>query len=209
VALAQRLHDVAMTMMKTKARLLALAAGITLCGAGPVWAVDAAPTISKAGYKSAQQRIEAQRTVDLKACARLKGNAADVCELQAKGKAAVAKAELDAQLKPTPELEQAAKEAGAEADYKVAKEKCDDARDRARDNCLKQAKAQREAAIRMAKVEKVAALRALKAEKTEQRKGKPPENPAARYAAVKARCEMQGQDRDRCLAELKRAFHKS
>jgi hypothetical protein len=198
-----------MTMMKTKARLLALAAGISLTAAGGAWAVDAAPTIGKAGYQAAQQRIDAQRKADLKACGRLKANAADVCELQAKGKATVARAQLEAQLKPTPDMEQAAKEARAEADYKVAREKCDDAKDRARDACVKHAKADREAAIRMAKVEKVEAIRDLRAERTDPHKGKQAENPAARYAAVKARCEMQGQDRDRCLADLKRAYNKS
>lgn len=143
---------------------LAVAFGLGSAGA---WA-GADPVMSKDAYEAAQQRIEAQANAQRKACAPLKGNARDVCELEAKGFAKAAKAQLEAQYEPSPEAEKNAKFARAEADYAVAKQRCAPLKDRAKDRCVKQAKHERDAAIRLAKVEKVeevnAALRAKAAE---------------------------------------------
>jgi hypothetical protein len=131
---------------------------IALCGVAG-GAIAAEPALSKAAYKAGQDKIEIQAKADRKACGRLKANAKDICEADAKGKEKVAKAELDARYEPSPEAEREAKDAKAEADYAVAKEKCDNFKGNAKDACVKRAKADREAAVRLAKVEKVETMR--------------------------------------------------
>jgi hypothetical protein len=183
---------------------------LAACTAAAGVAFSATTGMSKDAFKLAQQRIEAQLKVDSKACGRFKGNAKDVCEAQAKGREQVAKAELDARYKPGPEAERVAKSAQADADYDVAKVRCDSARDKAKDTCLQKAKNARDAADRQAMIEKVKTVSARKARVEEQRTGgKPAETPEARYAALKARCVMRGEERDSCLADVQRRFHKS
>jgi hypothetical protein len=131
---------------------------IALCGiAGSASAAEA--PITKDAYKAATDRIEAQAKADKKACDPLKANAKDICQAQAKGKEKVAKAELETRYRPGIVAEQQAKNAKADADYDVAKEKCDDAKGNAKDACLQRAKHDKEAAIRLAKVEKVESMR--------------------------------------------------
>lgn len=185
---------------------LALALGLGIAGSA-----GAAPAISKDAYRATQKRIDQQEKTERKACGRLKANARDVCEAEARGKAVGARAELEARYKPSPDAERDAKETKADADYGVAKERCDDAaKGKARSHCLKQAKAAREAAVRQAKVEKVESVVELKEKAGEH--GKPaatPRTPAAKFRSAKAYCEMKGTERDRCLADARRRFNLS
>ena len=185
------------------------AALVLAAAAGTGLAVDKGPRTD--GYKAALARIEQQRHKDDAACARLKDNALEICKLQAEGRQKVARAELEAQRKPGPDSEQAVKRAQAEADYRIARQRCSTAGAR-KDACIDQAKDARAAAIRLATVEKVHRKSELRAKAEDERKGDKeaqPETPAQRFAARKAYCEMQGPDRDHCLAEAKRQFHKS
>lgn len=111
--------------------------------------------ISKAAYESASRRIEAQARADRKACRRLEGERREICDAEAKGKEAAALAKLEARWKRTPEAIQEAKEVTADANYRVAREKCETLEGDAHDRCVDEAKAAREAAIRQARVEKV------------------------------------------------------
>jgi hypothetical protein len=111
--------------------------------------------LSKAAYEAASQRIEAQARADRKACRRLKGERREVCDAEAKGKEDAALAKLEARWKRTPEAIQEAKEVTADANYRVAREKCEALEGDAHDRCVDEAKAAREAAIRQARVEKV------------------------------------------------------
>ena len=76
----------------------------------------------------------------------MNGNAKDVCEKEAKGKEKVAKAELDAKANPTERNQRKVQEAKAEAEYDVAKEKCDDMKGKEKSACQKEAKAQHDRA---------------------------------------------------------------
>lgn len=120
-------------------------------------------------FKAAEQRIETQAKAQRKACDRFKDNARDVCQAQAKGWEKVAKAKLEAQRKPGPETEKLAKFAQADADFAVAKQRCESSKGKAHDTCVDQAKAAREAAIRLAKVEKVEEQNAQLRAKEEKR----------------------------------------
>ncbi|HSV82400.1 MAG TPA: hypothetical protein VLK85_24670 [Ramlibacter sp.] len=157
---------------------IVLALAIWLVAAGTALA-DVAP-FDEAAAEAAEDRIEAQEKQDRQACDKLKGNARDVCQASAKGRAKVAKAKLEARLQPGLEAEQEVKNVKAEADYAVAKKRCAAAKGQAKDACLQQAGNAREAAIRQAKVEKVESMRAAEVRAQAQRK-------AARAASAAAR----------------------
>ena len=95
---------------------------------------------SKAEYKAAVDKAEADYKAAKAHCKELKGNDKDVCMKEAK--AAEKKAKADAKANKT--SEKASAGAGAdkrEAEYKVAKEKCDAMSGNAKDTCVAEAKA--------------------------------------------------------------------
>ncbi len=92
-------------------------------------------------YKAEKERIEAEYKVDKARCDSLAGNAKNICLAEAKGKEEVAEADLEARYKPSKDSRYKARAAKAEADYKVAKERCGDQAGNAKDVCLKEAKA--------------------------------------------------------------------
>ena len=165
-------------MLQTrKKHLIALAVVLGAGVGGGVYSAENA--MSKDAYKAQQHRIEAQAKAQRTACGRFKDNARDICELKAKGWEKVAKAQLETQYKPGPESEKMAKFARADADFALARERCDALKDRAKDTCMAQAKNDREAAIRLAKVEKVEEINARKREVQEQRHAQQKPAPAA------------------------------
>lgn len=187
--------------------LISLAAAVTLAAAGALQVAHAG--IGKDAVKTAQQRIATQAEADAKACRRLQGTARDVCVLQAKAREKIARAELEARVKPGPQAEQQVKEIRADAEYAIARKRCENVTGQAADRCVGQAKAVREAAVRQAKVEKVEKLNELKAAAEEPRQERHAQTLAERYKAEKARCGMMGTERDRCMADLQRRYPKS
>src|SRR5262245_41861718 len=121
-------------MAKILLTLLACA-GIAVAGAA-----GAAP-IAKDAYDTENKRIEDQYKADRDACKSMTGNQKDICIETAKGKEKVAKAENDAAYKDTEKAHYDARIARVEADYAVAKEKCDDLSGNQKDVCVKEAKA--------------------------------------------------------------------
>ena len=66
-----------------------------------------------------------------------------------------------------------------------------------------------EAAVRRAKIERVEATRRLQA--AAKAAGAPAQRQASadeKYAAEKARCGLLGEERDNCMADLKKRFHR-
>ena len=160
--------------MKRKFQCLALLACLA-AGAG-AHAGPARPAkshaMTKAQYAAEQAKIAADLEATRKLCASLKGHRGEVCETEATGRAEALGAELDARYKPSPKASQKAKNVTAEANYDVAKAKCDALQGKAEDRCMKEAKAAREAAIRQAKVEKVRETGGLFANGSARRVGK-------------------------------------
>ena len=111
--------------------------------------------ITRQAYEAEKGRIEAQYQADKKLCDATKGQVHEVCEAETTGRRKALLADLDARLKPSPAANQKAKNITADANFEVAKAKCQAFHDGAKDRCMKEAKAGREAAIRQAKVEKV------------------------------------------------------
>jgi len=116
--------------------LIAMLAAAGLCAAQ----AQAAP-LTKDQYKAEQERISADYKADKQRCESLKGNAQDVCELEAKGKEKVAKAQAEADYKNTEGARRDARKAKVEAEYAVAKERCDDLSGERKSACVKEAQA--------------------------------------------------------------------
>src|SRR5262245_39151776 len=113
--------------MKAKLMVMAVAAALGYSGFGLA--------MSKEERKSEESRTSADYKTAKNRCDSLKGNAKDVCMAEADGVHKVAKADLDARDKGTPKAQMEARMARAEADYAVAKERCDDVAGNVKDVC--------------------------------------------------------------------------
>ena len=174
---------------------IAAAVGLAFC------ATAMANTMPKDEYKAAKKSIEADYKSAKMGCEPLQANAKDICVAEAKGKEKVAFAELEATYKHTAKTRYQARIAKAEADYDVAKEKCDDKAGNEKDVCMKEAKAALIAAKADVKAHKQVA---------EARKDATLEKRDADYAVAKEKCEaFKGNEKDACVGEAKRLYGKS
>jgi hypothetical protein len=182
--------------------------GLLTC-AGLAWtgAAGAAP-ISKDEYKAANARIEATYKADKDACAGLTGNAKDVCIEKARAKEKVAKADNEAAYKNTRQARYDAQVARAEADYAVAKEKCDDLSGDRKDACVKEA----QAAEAKAKADAKSAQVSGNATRTAARKTEAHDDVAADkrergYRAAVEKCDsLSGDAKDACIRRAKAKY---
>lgn len=99
-----------------------------------------AQSMSRDQYKARKNGIAADYKAANAACASLAGNAKNICQADASGKEKVARAELRASYKPSENASYKLRVARADADYAVAKEKCDALAGDAKSNCIKDAK---------------------------------------------------------------------
>ncbi|MCG2591698.1 hypothetical protein LZ009_02785 [Ramlibacter sp. XY19] len=162
--------------------------------------------MSKDAYKAMKDRIEAKQDTELQACDKSQGNAKDICRAAAKGRARVALADLKAEYQPSPEADRGKMMALADAEYDVAKQKCDDAKGPAKDACKAKADHVHEAAVRRAKIERVEASRRL--QKSAHAAAPVQATQEEKFASEKARCGLLGEERDSCMADLKKRFNR-
>jgi hypothetical protein len=161
----------------------------------------AADTTAKQVYKSAVDRIDAEYKVEIKRCDSLSGNAKDICKAEVQGRQKAAKADAYASYKGTDKAATDALIARADAEYSVAKEKCDDFAGNAKGVCLKEAKANFTKAEVDAKANgKVSALRKDAAQ----------EKRDASFDVAKERCEaLAGDAKTQCINDAKARFGKT
>jgi hypothetical protein len=184
---------------------LLAAAGIALAGGAN--AADTA--MSRDAYKAEKDKIEAQYKADKDQCKSLSGNAKDVCQAEAKGHEKVAKADLEANYKHTDKARYDARVAKADADYDVAKEKCDDMSGNQKDVCVKQAKAAHTKAKADAKVAKVDSKVTQQAanKRADVRKDAREDTRDAQYKVAIEKCDaMSGAAKDQCVKDAKVHF---
>lgn len=195
-----------MTMNFTRTLIASVAAGLL---------ATSAFAMTSAEHKAAKDRITADYKMNKEKCDGLQGNAKDVCQKEAKGAEKVAKAELEAQYKPSAKATRKVAEAKGDAAYDVAKEKCDDLKGNDKDVCVKDAKAAHVKAKEDAKVAEAQAKPAdTTAEKSanvaEARKDANAEKNDANYKAAKERCDaLSGDAKSKCVDDLKRMYGKS
>jgi hypothetical protein len=204
-------------MNKLNISVIALALGFAF-SAGSM-----AEGISKDNYKAGKDKIAAEYKSAKAGCASLSGNPNDICVAEAKGNEKVAKAELEASYKPTQKTRYQVRIAKAEADYAVAKERCDDVAGNAKDVCVKQAKATETTAKADAKAHmKTSDANATANEKSAEarsqannqaaaaRKDAAADKLDAQYAVAKEKCDTYADGaKDRCLEQAKARFGKS
>ena len=190
--------------MKTELMVIAVAAALGLPGITHA-------ALSKEERKSEQDRISSTYKAAKANCKGLKGNAKDICEAEAKGAQKVAKAELEARDKGTAKEQANVRIAKAEAEYEVAKEKCDDLKGNEKDVCKKDAKATMTRAKNEAKVtkESAAAKKDAGERVAEARKDAKEDTRQAEYKAARERCDsLAGDAKERCQKEVKTRFGK-
>lgn len=190
-----------------------------------------AESMTKNQYKSDVKSIESEYKVDKAGCDSFARNAKDICVAEAKGKQSVAKADLEANYKPSIKTRYDARVAKAEADYSVAIEKCDDKAGNDKDVCVKEAKATKVHQIADAKTqmksknanaeanEKSGDAQAVANEKSGDANAKATETKAdarkdatiekhnADYAVAKEKCDtLAGSVKDKCISDAKLRF---
>lgn len=182
--------------MTVKASMFA--AGLfALCSQLPL---ASAANMSHEQYSAAKDQISAAYKSDKAACDGMSGNAKDVCVEQAKGKEKVAKAELEYKYTGKESDRNDIAKVRADADYSVAKERCDDKSGNDKDVCVTQAKAAREHAMADAK---------LSRKTTDARQDAMADKRDADYKVAIEKCDsMSGGAKDQCVADAKSRFGK-
>jgi hypothetical protein len=160
-----------------------------------------AANLNDADYGAGKTRIEAGLTSDKAACGSLAGNANDVCVEQVKGKASVARAELEFAHSGKPGDQNRILIAKAESAYAVAREKCDDLAGNVKDVCVEQAKATESKALAEARLGKQ--IDKATADATV-------EIHDADYKVAAEKCDaLAGQAKTDCVASAKVRFGKN
>ena len=171
-----------------------------------------AQNMSKDEHKGRMDSIAAEYKSAKARCGSFAANAKDICMAEATGNEKVAKAELEAGYKPTQKTHYEARVARAQADYSVAREKCDDHAGNVKDVCVKEAQAAQIAAKASAKAQmKTTDANKVAAEKTaDARKDAAADKRNADYAVAKEKCDAFASDaKDRCMTEAKTRYGKS
>jgi hypothetical protein len=187
-----------MTASRPTALRSTLATAITaaaLLAAGGAFASN----FSKAVYAGAKEDIQASYKAEHLVCGKLSGNNKDVCVETAKGHEKVALAQLEANYSGLPADEAKLYQAQFEADYSVAKERCDDLKGNDKDLCVRSAKTTRDKAqadLKLARKVVSAADTAVA------------EHQKADYKLAREKCEpMAGEAKDICVASAKARYN--
>ena len=186
-----------------KTRLLLLSVAMSCIFAGN------AVALTKAEYDTQKKQISADYKVNRDKCGSLKANAKDICVSEAKGADKVAKAELEAQYKPSAKHTSDIAMAKADTAYDTAKEKCDDLAGNAKDVCVKDARAAHVKAKEQAKVSTAATDGSVSrtTNVNEAKKEARSETREAEYKAARERCDsLAGNAKDTCQADAMAKF---
>jgi hypothetical protein len=97
--------------------------------------------ISKGDYQAGNRRVGTDYKSAKALCATFEGNTNDICMAKAQGKKNIALAENQARYQPNPMAKFRVRMARATAAYAVASEGCDERAGKAKDICVKEAKA--------------------------------------------------------------------
>lgn len=108
---------------------------------------QAADKADRKVHNADEERIESEYKLAKEKCDAMSGNQKDICVAEAKAKEKVAKAENDAKHAKDPSKEQAkVQRVRADAQYDVAKQRCEELKANEKDVCMKEAQVQRDKA---------------------------------------------------------------
>lgn len=205
---------------KPTLKVQALVAWVAVSGLACCAALAQAQALSKEEYQVASKAIAADYDTAKNGCDSFSGNTRDICMAEAKGKRAVAKADLELRHQPSAKHRYELSLARAEADYGVWMQKCDDRAGNDKDVCVKEAKAARVHAEADAKarlktndanqvaVEKTTDANVKAMDKiTEARKDAAADKREADFAVAKVKCDvLAGSAKDLCLGDAKARY---
>lgn len=177
-----------------------LIAGFLLAVAnlGLMSAAVAATGDARATYQAEKQRAADEYKAARAHCKTLSGNPKDVCEEEAKAAEKKSKANAEAKYKNTDRERMKARKVAADADYEVAKEKCEARTGNDQDVCMQEAKAAHTKAKAEAEMKKdVGEARAEAAEEKNE----------ANYKVALEKCDaLSGAAKDTCVASAKKKY---
>ena len=125
-----------------KLKLTIIAAALALGTASFAQAADKA---DRKVHNADEERIESEYKAAKEKCDAMQGNQKDICVAEAKAHEKVAKAENDAKHAKDPSKEQAkVQRVKADAEYDVAKQRCQEMKGNEKDVCMKEAQVQRD-----------------------------------------------------------------
>lgn len=180
-------------------RLSKLCGTLALCaGALAMGGSALAANGDKTAYEQAKTSARTSYDADRKQCDSLSKNAKDVCVAEAKAKRTRVDEEAEAAYKNTPKAREHAIHEIAEADYKVATQKCQDKAGNDKDVCMKEAKAAETRAKADAKATRVsaAAKKDAKEDKME-----------ADYKVAAEKCDtLSGDSKNACVEQAKAKY---
>lgn len=157
-----------------------------------------AANMSKDVYQASENKIEGIYKAERKTCDSLSGNTKDICVETAKSKEKVAKAELEYQYTGKAGDKRDAQEARIDADFEIAKERCDDKAGNTNDVCMTQAKSTHAKAI---------ANLDLHTEVIEMQKETNHEIREADYKIANEKCDsLSGDAKNSCIQTAKKQY---
>lgn len=170
-----------------------------------------AARLSQDDYNAAKARAEADLKIEKQRCQPLAGNAKDICLAQAEGAYDITKAQAEAQYKGEESNFYDARMTKVNADYKVAKQRCDDFAGNKKDVCLKQAKAAQVKGEEDAKLSRKQ-HEAAGSNQNAMKNARHEANNATRdaeYKVEKEKCDQySGDAKDQCVARAKSLYQK-
>src|SRR5215470_1216872 len=173
---------------------------------------QAAQQTSKAEYDAAKAHADETYKVEKEKCNSFADHAKDLCLAEAKAHRMRDEAAAKAAYKNTPGAWYDQQVANADAEYLVAKEKCEAMNGNEKDVCVTQAKATRTKAIADAKAHRKASEAQGDANKeaTDARRDAAEDKRDADYKVELQRCDnLSGDAKDTCVARAKRIFGKT
>jgi len=183
----------------SKLKLSSLAQAAALCVGTLLFCGNAAAMGDRTTYDQAKTTAKATYEVDRKACDSMSGNGKDVCVAEAKAKQEKTEVQAEADWKNTPKAREHAIHESAEADYKVAKERCDAKAGNDKDVCVKEAKAAMTKTEADAKATRKTADAHVDASKDKME---------ADYKVAAAKCDSLASDaKSSCVSSAKAQYH--
>ena len=181
-------------MKKILPMLLLSCATLSIAGAASAASGD------DAAYSAAKNQAKADYKVAHEKCTALKGNPKDVCVAETKAARERTEETAEAEYKNTDNARAHARKEIAQADYKVAKAKCDALKGNDNDVCVKNAKAAEITAKANATADKK--VSAARTDATEDKR-------KAEYKVELEKCDaMAGPAKDACVARAKTTYGK-
>jgi len=186
------------TNQSSRFTLSRVARAAALCLSTLALAAGAQAAGDKAAYNQSKDSAKSTYETAKKACDPMSGNAKDICVAEAKAARVKTEVDAEAMYKGTPKARAHAIEETAEANYKVAKERCDDMKGNDKDVCVKEAKATMIKAKADAKATRKGTEARIDANKDKRE---------ADYKVAAEKCDaMSGDAKSSCVAAAKAKY---